>query len=105
MKPILTGSLVPGFWRSQRDDKTNTTPYARLDLGHRRHGMVGTSVSARGKHGRRGRTVKGTLSRPQRRPGEDTAMYAERLRRHSLGTFNGSAAWAIAACASLKKAQ
>jgi hypothetical protein len=105
MKPILTGSLVPSFWRSQRDDKTNTTPYVRLDLGHRRHGMIGTSSPSPGKHGRRGRTAKSTLSRPLRRAGEADATYAERLRRHSLGTFSGSAAWAVAACAALKKAK
>lgn len=74
-RSVTTGVLASGFWWSQSDDKTNTTPYARLDLGHRRHGMVGVS----------GAVVKATSSvatrgsKPQRRDGESKDSYRLRL--------------------------
>ena len=71
------------------------TPNYDRDLGTRKTGMIGASTSPPGKHGSRGRTAKGTLSRPLRRPNESDAAYARRLHQHAQGTFNGGrGSWA-----------
>lgn len=71
-RPITTGVLVEGFWKSQ----SGPTAYARLDLGHRRHGMAGVE----------GASTKATSSvaitpssRPQRRSGETKDAYNKRF--------------------------
>lgn len=52
------------------------------DRSTRRTGMVGVAAAAvDGKHGSRGRTPAGQMSRPIQKRGESDASYRERLYR------------------------
>lgn len=74
------------------------------DLGTRKTGMVGATMTPPGKHGSRGRTPKGTLSSPIRGANESDAAYARRLHQHAQGTFNGGrGSWAGTASRHLVK--
>ncbi len=50
---------------------------ATIDLGTRRHGMVGTAATRSGKHGRRAHTQLGTMSRPRKHWRGDTFIPVE----------------------------
>lgn len=71
LRPVTTGVLAEGFWRSQSDDKTNK----HLNLGNRRHGMLGVG----GSSDKATSTVAAVKSKPQRRSNEMPADYQYRL--------------------------